>query len=136
MHNDINLTFKAYSDLAKQTDIFTPAISAYVDSLEIPDGVKAAELKDLLGASYVILGLAGEAGEVAGKMKKIIRDGKGKLTDEAREQLLAENGDVTWYNSLLSTKLGRTFASVANNNLNKLFARKDKGTLSGSGDNR
>lgn len=88
------------------------------------------------GLSYATLGLVGEAGEIANKVKKIIRDNDGVITDMAREDIAAELGDVLWYVSALATQLGATLGGVAAQNLSKLRSRQERGKLSGSGDNR
>lgn len=85
---------------------------------------------------YPALGLAGEAGEVCNKAKKIIRDDGGKLTDDKKEQLIDEAGDCLWYLANLATDLGVTLEEVARRNLSKLQSRQERGTLTGSGDNR
>ena len=85
---------------------------------------------------YMALGLAGEAGEVANKVKKIIRDNNGNLTPEVKQALQAELGDVLWYVAGLATILGVDLHDVAAVNIDKLSARKAKGTLKGSGDSR
>lgn len=83
-----------------------------------------------------ILGLTGEAGEVAEKFKKLFRDNGGQLDEAAKQQIAKELGDVLWYTSALATYLGLDLDSVAQNNLEKLAARKANGTIQGSGDNR
>jgi NTP pyrophosphatase (non-canonical NTP hydrolase) len=125
-----------YQDKTDQTDIYSPDINTYVDGLEIPDKTKADNLKNLLGLTYVILGIAGEAGELANKMKKIIRDNNGQLNLSNLTDLAKENGDVTWYNARIFKHLGFSFDEGAELNLKKLFARKEQDKLTGSGDNR
>ena len=85
---------------------------------------------------YPALGLAGEAGEVANKVKKLIRDGASKRPDDWKEQIAAELGDVLWYCSALATDLDISLGRVAKDNMNKLSSRKDRGTIGGSGDKR
>ena len=86
--------------------------------------------------AYCVLGLTGEAGEVADKVKKIIRDNDGVLTKESKQEIAKELGDVLWYLANLSAELGFDLQSVAEMNIQKLVSRKQRGKLSGSGDNR
>lgn len=91
---------------------------------------------------YPALGLANEAGEVGGKIKKLIRDdgirfdGSAKLTDKQRADIAAELGDVLWYIAALGRDLGISLNEIATMNLEKLFSRQERGTLGGSGDDR
>lgn len=130
------MLFNDYQAKTDETAIYGKAINEYVDTLEIPDKSKADNLKSLLEITYVILGLTGEAGELANKMKKVIRDGNGQLKASTLIELGKENGDVTWYNSRIFQHLGFTFEQGAKLNLNKLNQRKEDKTLQGSGDNR
>ena len=86
--------------------------------------------------TYPALGLCGEAGEVAEKVKKAIRDDGGVLSDERRGALAAELGDVLWYVAQLATEAGLDLDEIANENLAKLLSRQDRGVLQGSGDAR
>jgi NTP pyrophosphatase (non-canonical NTP hydrolase) len=86
--------------------------------------------------TYPALGLCGEAGEVAEKVKKTIRDDGGVLGEERREALARELGDVLWYLSQLATEAGLDLDAIAADNLNKLLSRHERGVLSGSGDER
>lgn len=88
------------------------------------------------GLVYCVLGLASEAGEVAGKLKKAIRDENGVLSESRKEDLLSELGDVLWYCAMVALELDATLSSVAQANLNKLFDRKDRGVIGGDGDKR
>jgi len=85
---------------------------------------------------YPTLGLAGEAGEVAEKIKKVIRNDNGVLSDEKREEIKKELGDVLWYVAQLSTELELSLEDVAQFNLKKLASRKERGVLHSEGDNR
>ena len=91
------------------------------------------ELKDL---SHWVLGVTGEAGEIAEKVKKIIRDNDGHLNDEAKTELAKEIGDVLWYLAVLAEHLGVSFDDIAAGNIAKLRSRQARGVISGSGDNR
>ena len=85
---------------------------------------------------YPTLGLVGEAGEVAEKVKKVLRDKDGKFDIESKEAIKKELGDVLWYLSNLCTELNFSLNDVALLNLEKLKLRASKGKISGSGDNR
>lgn len=85
---------------------------------------------------YPTLGLTGEAGEVANKVKKIIRDGTDKNNEDMVQALSSEIGDCLWYIAVLADDVGLKLSDIANSNLLKLANRKEKGTIRGSGDNR
>jgi NTP pyrophosphatase (non-canonical NTP hydrolase) len=86
--------------------------------------------------TYPALGLCGEAGEVAEKVKKTIRDDGGVLTGERRDALARELGDVLWYTAQLATEAGLDLERIAQDNLEKLLSRQERGVLRGSGDDR
>ena len=86
---------------------------------------------------YPALGLCGEAGEVAEKIKKSIRDGLDYLQEEKfKEDLTKELGDVLWYVAALASDLDISLDDVAKKNLQKLDSRKKRNMIGGSGDNR
>jgi NTP pyrophosphatase (non-canonical NTP hydrolase) len=91
------------------------------------------DFKDLL---HWVLGLNGESGEVAEKVKKIIRDKRSVVSDEDKQELAKEIGDVLWYLAVFADHLGITLGEVAQQNLDKLSSRKARGVLGGTGDNR
>jgi NTP pyrophosphatase (non-canonical NTP hydrolase) len=84
---------------------------------------------------YPAIGLAGEAGEVANKVKKLIRDNP-DMTDDIKEKIGDEIGDVLWYCAVLADDLGQSLSEIANRNLEKLANRQKLGKLHGSGDKR
>lgn len=88
------------------------------------------------GLWYPVLGLTGEAGEVAEKVKKIFRDRGGVITQEDKEALGKELGDVLWYLAQIATDLGISLEEVGQNNIEKLQSRKKRDVLQGDGDNR
>ena len=85
---------------------------------------------------YPTLGLVGESGEVADKVKKVLRDNKGVYNNKIKEAIKLELGDVLWYVSQLASEMGFDLEEVADANLRKLNSRKLRGRISGSGDNR
>jgi NTP pyrophosphatase (non-canonical NTP hydrolase) len=85
---------------------------------------------------YAALGLAGEAGEIANTIKKIMRDDDGTITDEKRKEVKKELGDVLWYVACTATEMGLNLDEVAQANLDKLASRKERGTLHGNGNDR
>ncbi|MFA5086668.1 MAG: nucleoside triphosphate pyrophosphohydrolase family protein [Candidatus Paceibacterota bacterium] len=109
------MTFEEYQKLSRETAIYPNKDNNFI---------------------YPTLGLAGEAGEVAEKVKKVLRDGNGVVSDEKREEIKKELGDVLWYLANLSTELKISFEEVASKNIEKLQSRQQRGELHGSGDNR
>ena len=85
---------------------------------------------------YPTLGLTGEAGEVANKIKKIMRDKNDQVDDETREIMEGELGDVLWYVAQIATELNLSLDEIAQKNIDKLYSRMERGKLSGDGDNR
>jgi NTP pyrophosphatase (non-canonical NTP hydrolase) len=85
---------------------------------------------------YPVLGLVGESGEVAKKVKKLIRDSNSEITPEARENIKKELGDVLWYLSAVAYEFDLDLDEIAESNLFKLKDHKNRDVLQGSGDNR
>lgn len=108
--------FNDYQQLAKETAIY-PC-----------DGIN--------GILYTSLGLVNEAGEVAGKVKKMMRDDAMIMTPEREAQIAAEIGDVLWYCAMLASEIGMALDDIAAMNLAKLNSRKERNAISGDGDNR
>lgn len=88
------------------------------------------------GLEYTILGLVGEAGELANHYKKVIRDKNGILHEEERQKLAKELGDCLWYIASVAEELHFDLEDIAERNLAKLAKRAENGTISGSGDDR
>ncbi len=82
--------------------------------------------------TYMVLGLANEAGEVAGKLKKILRGDSGEL----KHALLDELGDVLWYVAGVATQFGIDLEVIAQRNIEKLESRQQRGKIQGDGDER
>ena len=85
---------------------------------------------------YPTLGLVNEAGEVAGKIKKVFRDKDGQISPETRDALKSELGDVLWYLAQVCTELDLRLEDVAESNIVKLYDRLERGKIKGDGDNR
>jgi NTP pyrophosphatase (non-canonical NTP hydrolase) len=126
-----------------------PATKAVLDmthdirvALEAADGLggdalqSVEDIEIILRLSYSMLGLSNEAGEVLGKMKKIIRDRGGIIDSEAKSDLRSELSDVLWYLADCCSILGLDLGDVAAFNLQKLKDRKERGVLHGDGDKR
>jgi NTP pyrophosphatase (non-canonical NTP hydrolase) len=85
---------------------------------------------------YPTIGLAGEVGEVSEKVKKVLRDSGGVFSEEKKIEIAKELGDVLWYVSAIATDLDLYLVDIAQTNIDKLLSRKERGVISGSGDNR
>jgi len=110
-----NMNFDQYQQKAKKTALYPKVGERYV---------------------YPTMGLVNEAGEVAGKVKKIFRDKNGVLDDETRYAVKKELGDVLWYVSQVATELELSLEEIASENIEKLYSRLDRGTINGDGDDR
>lgn len=115
----MSLEFEEYQEQSAETAIYPEAGTGSFNAV-----------------SYAVLGLVNEAGEVAGKLKKVWRDKDGVLDSAAQEQLASELGDVLWYAAALAEEIDYPLEAVALDNLNKLRSRKERGVIGGSGDNR
>jgi len=91
---------------------------------------------DLMDKTIWVMGVAGEAGEVVEKWKKIVAYKEGKITEDDRAELAKELGDVVWYIAVLAHSLGLSFDQIMQNNLAKLASRQTRGVTKGQGDNR
>lgn len=92
--------------------------------------------KELIGLMYCGLGAAGEAGEVANKIKKVLRDNNCKLDADYREKIVKDIGGTLWYLSQLAEEMGTSLGEIALMNVDELRGRRERGTLHGDGDNR
>lgn len=86
--------------------------------------------------SYLALAICGEAGELADKVKKVLRDKKGQFYHADLTAIALELGDVLWYVANLANVLGYNLSDIASLNIEKINGRVERGTLHGSGDNR
>lgn len=85
---------------------------------------------------YPVLGLNGEAGEVAEKVKKCLRDKKGIFDDEIKLNIALELGDVLWYVNAAARDIGYTLEDIMKLNISKIESRRERDKIHGSGDNR
>lgn len=117
--NQIEGQFGLYQKVTAATAVYPGAVTGNIGAV-----------------NYLTLGLTGEAGEIANKVKKISRDYGGEINDDHRTAILAETGDVLWYLARLIDELGGDFSEVAQGNIDKLLDRKERGVIGGSGDER
>jgi NTP pyrophosphatase (non-canonical NTP hydrolase) len=109
------MNFNEYQKLARETAIYSGAGKNF---------------------AYPALGLCGEAGEVAEKIKRVVRDGRDSVTPEEVKEISKELGDVLWYVANLAAELGLELDAIAGDNIEKLKSRRERGVLHGAGDNR
>lgn len=88
------------------------------------------------GIVYPVLGLAGESGEVADKVKKTIRDHAGVFDEAIKTEIAKEAGDILWYLAALARELGISLEDIARMNIDKITSRQKRDKLHGEGDNR
>lgn len=110
-----NLTFSEYQEKAKETALY-PNVGS--------------------NPYYPSLGLSGEAGEIANKVKKIMRDKSDVIDDETRDDIKKELGDVLWYVAAVATEFKLDMGEIAEKNYEKLKKRLEEGKIQGNGDNR
>ncbi len=127
-----------YQCRAKDMAIYGEQVKNMLSTMASP---QREEMHWLLCFLYSVLGLAGEAGELANKAKKLIRDGVMLYPDQGRiqqaiQELKLELGDCQWYVADAASNLNVSLSDVARENIAKLKARKAAGTLGGSGDHR
>src|ERR1035437_5791982 len=120
-----------FSDYQREANFLKISLDKFLE--KHPD--TPPEVKELLALAYDGLGL-GEAGEVQGKIKKIIRDNGGYISAESKIEIKKELGDCLWYIASMCDNLGIKMEDVAIGNIEKLQDRRDRGTLHGSGHNR
>jgi NTP pyrophosphatase (non-canonical NTP hydrolase) len=120
-------TFDHYQEIAETTAVYPAAVGA------ITEEVRAQNCLRIL---YAACGLAGEAGEAANKVKKIVRDDAGIITEAKRGQIADEIGGVLWYCAMIAEELELELSEIAEHNLGALMRRAQAGTIQGEGDDR
>lgn len=145
-----NETFSEYQNVAMSTAVynglylnFCEKYLSHLNNLIKENQLPKEIINDietifkLLDLAYVSLGLTGEAGEVAGKVKKLIRGDTGfEINENSKIEIGKEVGDVLWYVANTAKELEIPMSKIADDNLKKLLSRKERGVLKGSGDNR
>ena len=124
------ITAENYQRMTKQTNIAAPRLYAQAHMM-VP-----TELFAVLNINYLVNGLTSEAGEVSGIIKKWMRDEGSRGSEAFREKMIIELGDCMWYISELCNELDVSMSEVMEANLAKLKDRAERGTLTGSGDDR
>lgn len=138
------MRFNDYQEKTGETAVYPSGkkLPSWLDNIIAggdPDSSFVENFLNVESIGYCVMGLVGEAGELANKVKKIKRDnpeGDLGVSAELKKTLIDELGDVLWYVSELATCLGYDLSDVAKMNLSKLESRKERGTIAGSGDNR
>lgn len=109
------MTFEEYQKLSRKTAIYPDKDNNFI---------------------YPTLGLTGEAGEVAEKIKRVLTENNGVVDDLKRQEIKKELGDVLWYLSQIATELDLSLDDIATFNVEKISSRQERNKLSGDGDNR
>lgn len=122
------MELREYQSKAVRTALYRQEIESYTNN----QGEEAKREK----LHYAVVGLLSEAGELAGEVKRTLRDDAGQLTDQRRSKVLAELGDILWYVAAVADELGADLNEVAEANIAKLASRAERGVLHGEGGQR
>lgn len=120
------MNFEKYQEVSTSTMIYRDSIRE----------MSVMKKEGSLNLAYCVLGLTGEAGEIAEKVKKLIRDKDGEMTQEFVDDMKKELGDVLWYITAIADEFNLQLEDIAQVNVDKLTSRQKRGKLKGSGDNR
>lgn len=113
------MTFNEYQQIASGTAVY-----------------RDRAITDLKRVMYCALGLASEAGEVAGQAKRIIRDDASEITEARTMKIVDEISDCLWYCAMLADELGINLDDIAAGNIEKLRSRFERGVITGEGGER
>lgn len=119
-----------YAAMTRKAALYRAEVDALVRDSSDDD------IARMLRIFYATTGLAGEAGEVCNKVKKILRDNRGVLNAETKQKLLGELGGVAWYLVALSEEIGFKIEEVLEYNLSQILDRLERNTIKGEGDDR
>ena len=126
----MKVTTEDYQKLVREVALYRESASKAVHGLPIEALIK------LLRVFYATTGLAGEAGEVSNKIKKILRDNEGQIDEVVRMKILGELGGVMWYITALAQEFSLSLEDIMTYNHDQLVSRAERGKLQGSGDDR
>ena len=144
MSQENELGFREYQAKARTTAVY-PNIKDLFEMMADDNGyqtqtepikVHVPEETAFINPYYPALGLAGEVGEFCNKLKKVMRDKGGYVDFDFRADAEKELGDILWYLAECASVLGLDLVQIAKKNLDKLASRKERGVITGSGDNR
>jgi NTP pyrophosphatase (non-canonical NTP hydrolase) len=121
-------SFNNYQEMSRKTALYMEKVNELYPTI-------SEEAKEMIAMGYVSSGL-GEVGEIQGKIKKLIRDKGGQWTEEDKNEVMKEAGDVAWYLARLADLFDFALEDAAYENLKKLYSRMERGKIQGSGDNR
>jgi len=127
------MNFDEYRDFTQETAIYPQAAKDAVREAQISTGTT---LEKWLGLAYVTGKLNGEAGEIAEEVFKAMRDDKCSISIERKARIRSELGDLMYYTASIAYILGESLDSIAEENMEKLRSRKERGVLKGSGSDR
>jgi len=122
-------SFREYAAMTRKAALYRDEVDALVRDAPADDIARMLKI-------YATTGLAGEAGEVCNKVKKILRDNRGVLDAEMKQKLLGELGGVAWYLVALTEDLGFKIEEVLDYNLSQILDRLERNTIKGEGDDR
>ena len=125
-----DVALREYAEMVHGAAIYREGVDALVDSASKED------LAKMLKIFYATTGLAGEAGEVANKVKKILRDNGGIVDPEIRQRVLGELGGVAWYLTAVAEEFDLRIEDVLNFNYDQITSRQERDVLKGDGDDR
>ena len=124
------LDLAAYEKMVREAAIYRDGVD------ELVNGANPEDIAKMLKVFYAATGLAGEAGEVANKVKKILRDNGGVIDEATRQKVLGELGGVAWYLTAISAEFDFSVADVLQYNFDQITDRQARDVLKGDGDDR
>ena len=127
------MTADEYQAQTARTAQYPRTFSAMLETINLPNDDAAVRKDELLAAIYLTLGAVSEAGEIAGSIKRVLRDDGGKLTPTRTDETIQEIGDCFWYLARLADYLDVPLSQIMHRNIEKLNKRAAEGTIQGKG---